>query len=134
MNGVAAVRQLLVADSAVLALVPAARIAAGVLPQGTALPAIAITPVSSVDTQFIPDTASRFTTDRVQVTIMASTYPSLIAVLKAAKKAGDAKRPDVSGIDNVVVRTDGQGPWFMDEAASIHLITQDFRVSYSQDA
>lgn len=134
MNGVAAVLQLLAADVAVTALVPATRIMAGVLPQETILPAIAITPVSSVDMQFIPADAERFTTDRVQVTVMAANYPSLQAILRAAKRAGDAKTPTVSGISNVIVRTDGQGPFFMNEAASIHLQTQDFRVSYTANA
>lgn len=134
MNGVAAVRQLLANDAAVLALVPATRIMAGILPQGTVLPAIAITPVSSTDLQFVPANAHRFTTDRVQVTVMAADYPSLQAILLAVKRAGDAKAPTVSGISNVIVRTDGQGPFFMNEAASIHMQSQDFRVSYTQDA
>lgn len=130
MNGVAAVWQLLTGDAPLLALVPASRIMAGVLPQGSALPAIAITPVSSVDMQTHDEPGERFVTDRVQVTVMAATFPSLQAVLRAVKRAGDAKRPSVPGIDGAVCRTDGQGPWFMDEAASIHMMTQDFRVSY----
>lgn len=134
MNGTATLIQLLKADAGVLALVPAARIMAGVHPQGTTLPAIAVAPVSGVDLQFHDDAPSRFVTDRIQVTVLAASYPSLQAVRAAVKSAGDAKRPTVTGIANVVVRTDGQGPWFMDEAASIHLQTQDFKVSYTQDA
>ena len=133
MNGVAAVRQLLVADATLIALVPATRIMSGVNPLGTALPAIAITPVSGVDLQTHDEPGQRFTTDRVQVTVMASTYPSLQEVLAAVKRAGDAKAPTVTGISNVVCRTDGQGPWFMDEGASIHLQSQDFKVSYTAD-
>ena len=49
MNGVIAVRSLLVADIGVTSLVPVARIAAGMLPQGTDLPAISLLSVSSVD-------------------------------------------------------------------------------------
>lgn len=131
MNGVAAVRGLLVSDVDLIGLVPPARIMAGVLPQGSALPSIAITPVSSVDMQTHDEPGQRFTTDRVQVTVMAATFPSLQAVLRAVKRAGDARRPIVSGLSGVVCRTDGQGPWFMDEAASIHIQSQDFRVSYT---
>lgn len=131
MNGVVAVVQLLKADGGVTALVPSARIMAGVLPLGTDLPAIAVTPVSGTDLQTHDEPGERFTTERVQVTVQAEDYPQLEAVLKAVKSAGDAKRPEVDGIFNVVVRTDGQGPWFMNEAASIHIRTQDFRVSYS---
>lgn len=132
MNGTAAVRTLLTADATLLALVPATRIMAGNLPQGTALPAISITDVSGVDVQFHDEPGKRFTTDRVQITILAATYPSLVAVLAAAKAACDAKFPTVSGLLNVVVRTDGQGPYFTDEASSIHMRTQDFKVSYTQ--
>ena len=134
MNGVAAVVQLLKADTGVTALVPSPRIMAGVLPLGSALPSIAVTPVSGTDMQTHDEPGQRFVTDRVQVTVLAASYPELEAVMSVVKRAGDAKRPDVSGIFNVVVRTDGQGPWFMNEAASIHLRTQDFKVSYSADA
>ncbi|EPR09872.1 hypothetical protein M527_07020 [Sphingobium indicum IP26] len=130
----AAVLQLLTTDDAVLALVAVDNIMAGVLPQGTQLPGIGVAPVSSVDLQFIPDEARRFTSDRVQATVMARTFPELQAILKAVKSAGDGKRPIVAGIDGVSVRTDGQGPWFMDEAAAIHIQPQDFRVTYTQDA
>lgn len=134
MNGVAAVRSLLVNASGVTALVPAARIVAGTLPLDTVLPAISIADVSGVDLQFTDDSAQRFTTDRVQVTVAAANYPSLVAVLAEAKSACDAKRPTISGLSNVSVRTDGQGPYFTDEAASLHMKSQDFRVSYTQDA
>ena len=49
MNGVIAVRSLLVGDLRVTALVQAENIAAGTLPQGTALPAIALMSIGSVD-------------------------------------------------------------------------------------
>ena len=42
MNGVIAVRSLMVADTGLTTLVPEARIAAGSLPQGTVLPAISL--------------------------------------------------------------------------------------------
>lgn len=134
MNGVAAVRQLLVADSELLALVPASRIVTGALPLTTVLPSISLSDVSSVDMQLPGPETHRFTTDRVQVTVAASTYVSAIQIIAAAKTAADAKFPTVSGLENVVVRTDGQGPYFTDEAASIHMKSQDFRVSYTQPA
>lgn len=132
MNGTAAVRSLLVADATLLALVPADRIMAGNLPVNTTLPAISVFDVSSVDEQFTDEPGKRFTTDRIQITVLAATYPSLVEVLAAAKSACDAKFPTVSGLSNVVVRTDGQGPYFTDEASSIHMRTQDYRVSYTQ--
>lgn len=132
MIGVAAVYQLLAADSAVTALVPEERIVTGILPQGVDLEAISITDVSGVDFETIAPGDNRFTTDRVQVTVLARNYEKLFAVIKAVKSACDAKTPTVDGIDRVVVRTDGQGPYFTNEAASIHMKSQDFRVSYNQ--
>lgn len=132
MNGVIALRQLLVASGAVTALVPTARIAAGVLPQGVALPAISITSVSSVDRNIPNPGANRHVRERVQVTVMASTYPSLKAILAAVKGAAADTMPAVSGITDVVVHTDGAGPDFMDEDASIYLGTQDFAVRFSE--
>lgn len=132
MNGVAAVYKLLVNDAALTAIVPAARIQAGALPLETALPAITISDVSGVDLQFADEPGDRFVTDRVQVTVLASDYPALASTLLAAKDACDAKSPTVTGLSNVVVRTDGQGPYFTNEAASIHMKSQDLRVSYTR--
>lgn len=132
MNGVIAVRQLLVGHAALTALVPAARIATGVLPQGTALPAISITSVSSVDRNILQPGARRHVTERVQVTVLASTYPSQKGIQAAVKAAAADQMPTVSGISDVVVHTDGAGPDFMNEEASIYLGTQDFRISFNQ--
>ncbi|CDO37146.1 DUF3168 domain-containing protein [Novosphingobium sp. KN65.2] len=132
MNGVVAIRQLLIADAALTALVPATRIQGGVLPQGTALPSVSITTVSGVDRNIPSPGATRHVTDRIQATVLAANYPSLLAVMDAVKKASADKFPTVSGISNVVVHTDGEGPDFMDETASIYLRTQDFRVSYTE--
>lgn len=132
MNGAAVIYQLLAADSAVTALVPDERIINGDLPQGIALPALEIAEISSVDQPIISPGAMRFTMDRIQVTVHARSKEELAAVLKVAKSAGDAKSPVVSGLENVIVRTDGQGPYFKNDAASIHLRSQDFRVSYNQ--
>lgn len=132
MNGVGAIYQLLAADTGVTDLVPVDRIVTGNLPQGVLLEAISITDVSGVDFSTIAPGTERFTTDRVQVTVLASNYESLVAVIKAVKSAGDAKRPTIAGIENVSVRTDGQGPYFTNEDGSIHQKSQDFRVSYNQ--
>lgn len=134
MNGTAAVRSLLVNNAAVTALVPAGRIITGTLALDTALPAISLTDVSSVDQQTLDEPGERFTTDRVQITVLAANYPSLVNVLAKAKSAVDAKFPAIAGLTNVVVRTDGQGPYFTNDAASIHMRSQDVRVSYTHPA
>ena len=132
MNGVAAIRSVLVANATLTALVPATRISSGVLPQGTALPAISITSVSSVDRN-IPNPGSyRHVMERVQVTVLASTYPTQKSIMLAVKKAAADKMPTVTGISNVTVHTDSQGPDFMNDEASIYLGSQDFRVTFNE--
>lgn len=132
MNGVAALRQLLAAHAGLTALVPATRIGAGYLPQGTTLPAVSITSVSSTDRNLPNQGANRHVSERVQVTVLAANYPSQKAVMAQVKKAAASKFPTVSGISAVTVHTDGQGPDFMDDAASIYMGTQDFRVTFTE--
>lgn len=132
MNGVIAVRQLFVAHVGLIALVPAESIAAGILPQGISLPAISLMSVSTVDRNIPTPGASRQVVERVQATAMAADYPGLKAVMAQMKKAGADKMPAVTGIANVTVHTDGMGPDFMNEAASIYMQPLDFRVTYSE--
>lgn len=132
MNGVAAIRQLLASNAALTALVPSNRIGAGVLPQGTTLPALSVTLVSSVDRNIPQPGANRRVTDRVQVTVLAANYPQQRQILAAVKKAAADTMPTVSGITDVVAHTDSTGPDFMDEKATIYMGSQDFRVSYNE--
>ena len=48
MNGVVAVRSLMTGNAALTAVVPESRITAGVLPQGSNLPAIALMSISGI--------------------------------------------------------------------------------------
>ncbi len=132
MDGVAAVVQVLTDSASVTALVPDSRIMAGVLPQGTALPAISVTSVSRNDRHPLTKQAATHRRERVQVTVLASTYDSQKAVVRAVVAACDAQFPTVSGISNVTIHTDGAGPDFMSEDASVHIGTQDFAVTYSE--
>lgn len=134
MNGATTVYQLIAGASAVTALVPVDQIVTGILPQGTPLPAISIGEVSESDLETIAPGAYRMTTERIQVTVMARNYDALTAAMKQVKSACDAKSPAVSGIENVIVRTLSKGPYFTNDEASIHMRTQDFRVSYVQPA
>ncbi len=132
MNGVIAVRSLLVADARVTALVSVARIAAGMLPQGTDLPAISLMSVSSVDRNIPAPGPKRRVTERVQVTVLARTYPETRAILAAVRKAAGDQMPVIDGLTDVTVHTDSAGPDFLDEETGIHMQTQDFRVSFNE--
>ena len=132
MNGVIAVRSLLVADTGVTALVPNARIAAGMLPQGTVMPAISLMSVSSTDRNVPAPGAKRRVTERVQVTVLAHTYPEAKAILAAVRAAAADQMPAIDGLTDVTVHTDSAGPDFLDEETGTHMQTQDFRVSFNE--
>jgi hypothetical protein len=132
MDGIAVIRNLMVAHADLTALVPADRVVAGTLPTGVALPAIAITRVSMVDDNIVTPGASRHVNERVQVTVLAKNYPTLRNIMRKVKKAGADKLGNLAGLTNVTVRTDGAGPDFMDEQASIHMGEQDFLVGYTE--
>ncbi len=132
MNGVIAVRSLLVADTGVTALVPVARIAAGMLPQGTDLPAISLMSVSSVDRNIPSPGTTRRVTERVQVTVLARTYPEAKLMIAAVRAAVADTMPTIAGLTDVTVHTDFAGPDFLDEETCIHMQSQDLRVSFNE--
>ena len=132
MNGVIAVRTLLVTDTGMTAIVPPARIAAGMLPQGTDLPAISLMSVSSADRNILSPSLKRRVTERVQVTVLAATYRQVKAILAAVRKAAADQMPTIDGLFDVTVHTDSAGPDFLDEETGIHMQTQDFRVSFNE--
>ena len=132
MNGVIAVRTLLVTDTGMTALVPPARIAAGMLPQGTDLPAISLMSVSSVDRNIPAPGPKRRVTERVQVTVLAATYRQVKAILAAVRKAAADQMPTIDGLFDVTVHTDTAGPDFLDEETGIHMQSQDLRVSFNE--
>lgn len=133
MNGVAVIRQLLTAYDPLTALVPVERISAGILPQGIELPAISIMSVSATDRNIPNPGARRQVTERVQVTVMSADYPALKAAIAQVKKAGADRMPIAAGLAAVTVHTDGMGPDFMNEEASIYMQPIDFRVTYSEE-
>lgn len=132
MNGVVAVRALLVAHAPLTSLIAATQIVSGVVQQGAPLPALSLMSVSSTDRNIIKAGTVRRVTERVQVTVLAATYPAAKAILKAVRQAAADRSPTIAGITQVTVHTDSAGPDFLDEQAGIHMQTQDFRVSFNE--
>ena len=132
MSGVIVVRSLLAGETRVTALVPPARIAAGMLPQGTDLPAISLMSVSSVDRNISAPGPKRRVTERVQVTVLAATYRQVKAILAAVRRATADQMPTIDGLFDVTVHTDTAGPDFLDEETGIHMQSQDLRVSFNE--
>lgn len=131
MPDVRVVKHLLAANSALTAVVPAARIAAGSLPQGTQMPAISVMHVGSQSLSEISK-QSQDRTARVQVTIHAKNYPQQKQVLKLVCEAVPRTRGLIAGVNVVSIRRVGDGPDFSDDAAGIFEQVQDFFVAYSE--
>jgi hypothetical protein len=136
MSGSAIIRALLVADSAVTAAIPAARIKSGVLDEGTQLPAIGIVTVSFVERKTVKTEAKVRVTERVQVSILAADYASVKALPPKVRKACRNKRSSGSTtIDNctgVLVMVDSEGPDIRAETIGAHMKSQDFLVTYDE--
>ncbi|MCW1431402.1 tail completion protein gp17 [Novosphingobium sp. JCM 18896] len=131
-DGVAVVRQLLLASSDLLATVPASRIAAGPMPLGITLPALSISSISSVDENIPAPGATRFVRERVRVTAMSPNYPTVKALIRKVRKALADQAPEVAGLQHVTVHTDGTGGDYMNDEASIRMSDQDVIVKFNE--
>lgn len=127
------IRALLLANAPVLALVPAVRIMAGTVPEGTVLPAIGITEVSGVPVSAI-DAQAEFAlvASRVQVTLMTKDYPSIKPLMDAVRKACNFARGTIAGVDVASVVRDTVGPDLSDDVAKIYFQSVDFKVTYHE--
>ena len=129
MSAVAIMRALLVADSDVTALVPAARIVAGDVPEGT-LPAIGLREISGIEQDTVARAGNSLVTARVQVTVYAASYPQQKAVLKAAKLGAGTFTGDIAGYAVRSVLRESVGPDMGDPAAGTHEQSRDFKVTF----
>lgn len=133
MSGVAIVRYLLAHDADVLAQVPAARIKSGVLPVKTTLPAISIKQVSATSRNTVAmNEASYLWTERVQVTVLAKSYPAKKTILDLIRAALPLSRGTVNGYNCDSILDDVEGPDLDDPALTIFEQSQDFIVKFSR--
>ena len=142
MSGVAIIWSLLKTNSAVLAIVPAARIMAGDLPLNTVLPAIAVTQISSVPRNDIRINESpKLHTDRVQVSVLfkgpqgtpaGTGYPGVKALLKLVLAACPSQRGTVNGVVVDSITPDILGPDLSDEEDALYSQSRDFIVRWTE--
>jgi hypothetical protein len=126
------IRALLVGAAAVTAKVPAAQIAAGVVKEGTPLPAYGLTEIGLVPVGAIDGQAEySVVTSRVQVTAMAKSYPEVKELLDLARRACNFQRGRIAGLDVVSVVRATVGPDLEDDAGQ-HFQSIDFMVTYHE--
>ena len=131
MSGVAIVRYKLANYANLTAVVPATRIQAGVLPQNTALPAISVTLVSGV-TGLQLSKPSGLRTDRVQITVDATTYPQVRQILALCRAALPYTRGTVNSIACDSILPDIEGPDGFDDLLKTYFQSQDYIVTWSE--
>lgn len=131
MSGVAIARYKLANASALTAIVPAARIQAGVLPEGTALPLISVAQVSSNPYNLLNKT-SGLKVDRVQITVEATSYLQVRQILKQVRAALPYTRGAVNSIACDSIVPDTEGPDGFDNNLMSYFQSQDYIITWSE--
>lgn len=132
MSDVKAVTYLLIHNAPLTGEVPIARIMPGVIPQGTPLPAVGITHISTLRRHAIAGTAKEFCTSRVQVTVKAGTYVKQKAIAKLIRAALPRTRGTVNNVDVDSIMHQLDGPDWVDDDASIFMQTLDYIVRFAE--
>lgn len=133
MAAVKVVRYLLANNSPLIAVVPATKIMAGVIPLNTVLPAIAVNHISTVERNTVAmNDATILATSRVQVTVQAKTYTEQKSILELVRKACPVSRGTVNGVVVDSIIPDIAGPDFRDDEAGIFMQSRDFIVKFQE--
>lgn len=129
MTGVDIVGALLCDSEVITAVVPAARIKAGALPDNIILPALLVRLVSSVESKPLKRGEVIRNTDRVSVTVRANDYLEQTAIILLVKNTCAGRVGEFAGAARASVLTAGTGPDVSGPASSFEQ-TQDLRVSF----
>ena len=109
MSGTAIVRYLLANNASLTATVSADKIKPGLIPINTVLPAIGIRQISGREHQLIKRGSNQLVTERIQITVQASTYVQQKAIVALIRAALPGTRGTVNGfsVDSVTYESDG---------------------------
>lgn len=131
MSGVVVTRELLASAVGVTALVPADRVVIGTLRIGTAIPAIAVMQISGTTLGSIkPAVTGNLVTERVQVTVFASSYLSKLSIIAAVRAALPNTHGTVKSISVDSILPDFDGPDVFDSELNLYEQSLDFIVRF----
>lgn len=131
MSGVAILRALLAAHAPVLAMVPAARVAAGLLPQGATLPALSVHEVGNNEERTVSrNMPNKMVRERVQVTALTKDWALMKRLLKAADLGPGVKTGFVLGFKVCSILPEGTGPEIPPADDGIYEQSRDFVVTF----
>ncbi len=128
------IHALLVGNAPLLALLGngSASVYPGVVPQGAALPALAVEHIDSVDLPTIDAAHYALVQARIEVTVLAADYVTQKTVLDAVRVACQYQRGTLAGVPvNTVVRA-SMGPDLRDDDIGVYRQSIDFYVSYQE--
>jgi len=130
MSGVAILCYMLANNAPLTAVVSSNKIMAGIVPINTALPAISIRQISGQEHRVIKRGSNELVTDRIQVTALASTYPSQKSILNLIRTALPGTRGTINGfvVDSIVPDIDG--PDLYNDDPVIYEQSMDFMVRF----
>ncbi|MFA6204481.1 MAG: hypothetical protein WC710_14985 [Gallionella sp.] len=132
MSAATAIRYLLANNATLIAQVPATKIMAGAIPLNTALPAISVMEISNVPRNNVGmNETNILETCRVQVTVLAKTYPTQKSILELVRKACPNQRGSIGGVEVDSILPDSAGPDMYDDAAVIYMQSRDFIVKFA---
>lgn len=129
LEGTDIIGALMLADTALVALVPPENMKAGRLPDGITLPALLAQTVSVVDRQPLVRTGLVRRIDRVSVTVRAASHRDRKAIIAAVRTCCMGRTGNIGGAVNVSIQPAGMGPDVNGPGDSFEK-TQDFRVSF----
>lgn len=140
MSGVAVIRYLLANDAPLIAVVPAASIKAGSLPQKIVPPAISVTTVSSVRRNTVAMTeTTTLVTERVQVTLHVhdseregTDYAGLVTGMRLIRQACPNQRGTINGVAVGGIVPDIEGPDLEAPDEGILARSQDFIIFWTE--
>lgn len=130
MSGTAIIRYLLANNAPLTEIVPSSKIMAGVIPLNAALPAISIRQISGIEHKLIKRNGTQTATDRVQVTVNATTYPQQKQILKLIRSALPATRGTVNTFSVDSITPDIDGPDLYSEDPVIYEQSIDYIVRF----
>ena len=130
MSGVAVIRYMLANNAPLIAVVTADKIKAGVVPINTALPAISIRQISGVEMPMIKRTGTQLVTERIQVSVHASSYLSQKTIIELIRSAITSTRGTVNSVVVDSITHDGDGPDLYYDEPDIFEQSIDFIVRF----
>lgn len=126
---VAAVYYLLATNTSLTAIVPSRKIKAGVLPIKTGLPCIGIQEISVMQRNNISND-SLMNTARIQVTVLANTYPLKKQIMGLIEDALPNTRGFINGILLESIKSSFTSPEFEDQDYPIYMQSRDYIVRF----